>query len=84
MSHSKFTKRGYSLCLEKWNKSEKKYINTCKICGHRGYSPAIEDEDFCTIPENKVIFEELSKILSKLELDEYGRCVYCAKVQGEL
>ena len=81
MSHSKYTKRGYSLYIEKWDGSAKKYINTCKICGHKGYSPVIEYEDFCTTRRNKVIFEELTKTLRKLELDESGRCRDCARIQ---
>ena len=72
MSHSKHTKRDYSIYIEKWDKSAKKYINTCVICGHKGYSPVVETEGFC-----EVIFKELSKTLHKLELDEYGRCIYC-------
>ena len=81
MSHSKHTKRGYSLYIEKWNGSAKKYINTCKICGHTGYSPVIENDNFCDSPGNKVIFRELTKTLEKLELDELGRCKICAKIQ---
>lgn len=81
MSHSKFTNRGYSLYIEKWKPSTKKYINTCVICGHKGYSPVIEQEDFCNSLENKVIYEELSKILCKMQLDELGRCKFCAKAQ---
>ncbi|MBQ9956182.1 MAG: hypothetical protein IJO99_01275 [Ruminococcus sp.] len=81
MSHSKHTKRDYSIYIEKWNKSAKKYINTCVICGHKGYSPVVENDDFCTTLENKVIFKELSKTLHRLDLDEYGRCVACARVQ---
>lgn len=84
MSHSKHTKRGYSLYIEKWNGSAKKYINTCKICGHTGYSPVIEREDFLTSLENAAIYKELTKILNKLELDESGRCKDCAKVQDNL
>lgn len=41
MSHSKRTKRGYSLYIGSWNGSAKKYINICMLCGRRGYSPAI-------------------------------------------
>ena len=81
MSHSKYTKRGYSLYIEKWFGSAKKYINTCRICGHKGYSTVIEYEDFCTTRRNKVIFEELTKTLRRLELDESGRCRDCARVQ---
>ena len=83
MSHSKHTKRGYSLYIEKWNGSAKKYINTCKICGHTGYSPVIEQDDFRSSLENAAIYKELTKILNKLELDELGRCQACAKVQDK-
>ncbi|MEY8392951.1 hypothetical protein D3Z36_16930 [Lachnospiraceae bacterium] len=81
MSHSKHTKRGYSLYIEKWNRSVKKYINTCAICGQSGYSPVIEQENFCDSFENKIIYKELLKTLRKLELDELGRCKICANVQ---
>ena len=81
MSHSKHTKRGYSLYIENWNRSAKKYINTCVICGHKGYSPVIERKDFCDSWRNKLIYKELTKILSEMQLDELGRCDYCAKVQ---
>lgn len=84
MSHSKHTKRDYSIYIEKWNKSAKKYINICGICGHKGYSPFIEQGDFCTTLENQAIFKELSRTLNKLELDEFGRCNDCAKVQDKL
>ena len=83
MSHSKHTKRDYSLYIENWNRSAKKYINICFICGHRGYSPVIEQDDFGTTLENKVIYRELSKTLCKLELDELGRCKNCARVQDK-
>lgn len=83
MSHSKFTKRNFSLYIEKWNRSSKKYINTCIICGHRGYSPVIEENNFCTTLEKKAIYKELTKTLCKLELDELGRCRDCARVQDK-
>ena len=83
MSHSKHTKRGYSLYIEKWNGDAKKYINVCCICGHRGYSPVIEREEFCNTLENQVIYRELAKTLCKQELDELGRCEACAKVQDK-
>ena len=80
MSHSKFTKRGKSLYLESWNPSVKKYINVCKICGHKGYSPAIEQEGFCNKAPNGAIYAELTATLPRLPLDELGRCEQCAKV----
>ncbi|MBO4920721.1 MAG: hypothetical protein J5372_02275 [Lachnospiraceae bacterium] len=64
MSHSKHTKRGYSIYLEKWNPSAKKYINTCVISGSKGYSPVIE-ENLRDTPE----YRELTKTLPKMELD---------------
>jgi len=81
MSHSKYTKRGYSLYIEKWNPSAKKYINTCVICGYKGCSPVIEQKGFCDDLESKVIYKELTRILSKMQLDESGRCEDCARVQ---
>lgn len=84
MSHSKHTKRGYSLYIEKWNRSAKKYINICCICGHTGYSPVIEQDDFGIAFEKKVIYKELSKTLCKLELDALGRCKDCAKIQDKI
>ena len=83
MSHSKKTKRGYSLYIENWNASSKKYINICRICGHKGYSPVIEQDDFAVTREKKVICTELLKTLRKLELDESGRCKDCAKIQDK-
>ncbi|WP_295154720.1 hypothetical protein [uncultured Ruminococcus sp.] len=84
MSHSKHTKRGYSIYIEKWDRSAKKFINTCAICGHKGYSPAIEQEGFCDTAGNRVIFKELTKTLRVLRLDELGRCEDCAEVQDRL
>ncbi len=82
MSHSKHTKRGFSLYIEKWNPSAKKFVNTCAICGRRGYSPVIERENFRV--KNEVIYSELSKTLNALELDEYGRCAVCAEIQEKI
>lgn len=83
MSHSKHTKRGYSIYIENWNKSAKKYINSCILCGCKGYSPVIEYEDFGATLENKAIFKELTKTLHRLEIDEFGRCIDCARVQDK-
>ncbi len=79
MSYSKHTKRGYSLYLEKWSREDKKYINTCVICGFKGYSPAIEQNEF----KDKVTYRELVKTLPRLELDELGRCSDCARIQDK-
>lgn len=81
MSHSKHTKRGFSLYLERWDPSAKKYVNTCAVCGRTGYSPVIECESFRA--KKEVIYKELSKTLHVLELDELGRCAVCAKIQDE-
>ena len=78
MSHSKFTKRGRSLYIEKWNPYAKKFINTCKLCGRRGYSPGIEDEGFREDAMYRAIHCELVNTLPKLALDGLGRCEMCA------
>lgn len=84
MSHSKMTKRGRSLYLDSWNPSAKKYINECKICGQKGYSPFIDDEDFLRTPKNRAIYSELKQTLKPLPLDGLGRCPHCAKlIDGE-
>ena len=74
------TKRGYSLYVEKWNPDAKRFINTCKLCGHSGYSPSIEQEGFCDDSTRRAIYVELKKTLLPLALDELGRCENCAKV----
>lgn len=81
MPHSKHTKRGRSLWLDKWNPAAKKYINTCAVCGARGYSPAICEPDFAALQwENSVTAKELRAALPPLPLDEAGRCETCAAV----
>ena len=79
MSHSKTTKKGYSLYIEKWNPRAKKYINTCTLCGSKGYNPSIEQEGFIDDAERWAIYIELNKTLSALPLDDYGRCADCVK-----
>ena len=81
VSHSKMTKRGFSLYLERWSPSAKKYINICRICGHKGYSPVIEQNGFCSDRRNTAIYEELTKTLRVMALDRLGRCEICARVQ---
>lgn len=84
MSHSKFRKKGQSIYIDNWNPSAKKYINICTLCGRRGYSPAIEEEDFISNLERKAIYDELTKMLhSALALDAYGRCSDCANKQDK-
>ncbi len=83
MSHSKNTKRGFSLYVEVWNPNVKKYVNECKICGRKGYSPVLEAEGFCDDHINGVAYNELTKTLEKLELDEWGRCSVCAALQDK-
>lgn len=80
MSHSKHIKRGFSLYIEKWNASGKKYINTCAICGKSGYSPYIELPDF----KDAVSARELMRTLPKMELDRLGRCTECARVHDKI
>lgn len=61
MSHSKYHKRGRSLYLDNWNPNAKKYINECKLCGNKGYSPAIEQSDFYVVKNGIRIHFQLIK-----------------------
>ncbi len=86
MSHSKRTKRGKSLYIEKWNPTAKRFINTCAICGAQGYSPTIDEEGFVYDNANKIsnfkhraIRAELKSVFKPLSLDSLGRCALCAK-----
>ncbi|MBR7003163.1 MAG: hypothetical protein IKI11_10970 [Neisseriaceae bacterium] len=87
MSHSKYVKRGFSWYIECCNRSAKKYMNTCKICGHKGYSPVIEAEDFfdknVLYSQKKAIYQGLTQTLPKLPLDRLGRCEYCTQAMGD-
>ena len=74
MSHSKHTRRGHSLYIEKWDRSAKKYIHICKLCGFTGYSPVLALPQY----ENSVIRRELMQMMPELALDEQGRCAQCA------
>ena len=82
MSHSKIRKKGQSLYIDNWNASAGKYIHTCYLCGKKGYSPAIKEENFQNTLEHKAIYEERTKMYtSVLELDSFGRCADCARRQ---
>ena len=89
MSHSKKTKRGYSLYVERWNPSAKRHINTCTLCGSIGYDPAIDDEGFIHPSPNETdhvhsaIHAELTAIYKPLALDSLGRCETCARVMDK-
>ena len=90
MSHSKVNKKGKSLYVESWNKSAKNFINTCVICGAKGYSPTIDEDGFIYDNSNNIenfehraIRQELKSILSPLALDELGRCEICAKLMDK-
>lgn len=85
MSHSKSRKNGKSLYLDNWNPSAQRYIHVCYLCGRKGYSPAIEEEDFLNSLERKAIYKELTRMFaSSLRLDNLGRCDDCARQQDEL
>ena len=81
MSHSKMTRRGRSHYIESWNRDAKRFINTCIICGHKGYSPTVDEDGFCDDQIRAVIRSELKQTLQPLPLDELGRCPQCAAVQ---
>ena len=63
MSHCKYNKHGRSLYLDNWNPNAKKYINECKICGYKGYSPAIEQPDFLSNRDNQPFVCTVNKVI---------------------
>jgi len=90
MSHSKTTKRGKSLYIEKWNPTAKRFVNTCSVCGAQGYRPTIDEDGFVRNDakkiadlEHRAIREELKKVLKPLPLDSHGRCSDCARVMNQ-
>ena len=90
MSHSKYTKRGTSLYIEKWNPSAKRYINTCVICGAQGYNPSIDDTGVVydnaqkiSDLEHRAIRGELKNVLKPLSIDSFGRCGDCARIMDK-
>ena len=80
MSHSKYRKFGRSYLLERRGKSEK-YINTCAVCGSRGYDPSV-DVDNLTQAGDEIRYRELMRIFPPLALDELGRCTDCARLEA--
>ena len=90
MSHSKITKRGKSLYIEKWNPSAKRFINTCVLCGAQGYHPGVDDDGFVYDNAKKVVNSEhrairtkLHEVLEPLALDDLGRCQDCAQIMDK-
>lgn len=81
MSHSKHEqrKKGFSLYVDKWVPSAKKYINICVICGNKGYSPVILGDEFDR--KNRAIRDSLLKTHKQLPLDNLKRCEVCANIQ---
>jgi hypothetical protein len=87
MSHSKITKRGRSHYVERWNARAKRFVVTCALCGHTGFSPNVLEDGFANTLEKQAIVEELQSTLEPLALDELGRCGVCVaaaqdKVEG--
>ncbi|MCL2812981.1 MAG: hypothetical protein FWD23_00115 [Oscillospiraceae bacterium] len=85
MSHSKYQqrKKGFSLYIDKWNPSAKKYINICCICGSNGYNPVILEDEFDRhgFEKNRIIRDNLLKTHNPLPLDDLKRCEICANIQ---
>ena len=79
MSHSKTTKRGKSLYIDKWNPAAKRFINICAVCGAQGYSPTIDEDGFVCDDARRVICRELKSVFKPLPVDALGRCPDCAK-----
>ena len=86
MSHSKVTKNGKSLYIEKYNSATKNFINTCSICGKQGYKPSICDDGFInpsaqiTNHSHSAMYNQITKCYKQMAVDELGRCEICANV----
>ena len=88
MSHSKHhqRKKGFSLHIDKWVPSAKKYINTCYLCGSKGYNPVILGDEFDRhgFGQNRSIRDSLLKTHNPLFVDGLNRCEICAKIQDKI
>lgn len=78
MSYSKKRPQGRSLYLENWNPDARKYIVSCAGCGERGYCRTVEKSDFLATRKGRVIRDELSRLISVLELSDSGLCQDCS------
>jgi hypothetical protein len=71
------------------NPYAQRFINTCAVCGTKGYAPHIDDADFAG-NESTVIHRfsrgklqaMLRKYYTPMALDEAGRCEACARPVG--
>jgi len=78
MSHSKINKRGRSQYVERWNPRAKRFVVSCALCGHTGFSPSILEKGFAKTFERQAIVQYLQSVLKPLHLDRFGRCSVCA------
>jgi hypothetical protein len=64
------------------NRGKGRFINTCTICGRKGFAPKIMESDFAISLARKAIVRSLTRRYKKaLPLDENGRCQECSKIQ---
>lgn len=54
-----------------------KWVNTCIICGAKGYNPQID------VKEEKIAINNLKSILPPLEVNELKMCSTCARLLKE-
>ncbi len=67
------------------NPDSKRYINTCVVCGAKGYAPQVDDPDFADAKytphrdfSRRMMKSQLRKYYKPLSLDAAGRCAGCA------
>lgn len=72
------------------NSYSKRFINTCAICGAKGYAPQIDDPDFADEKfsphrdfSRKALRGMLRRYYKPLPLDGNGRCADCAGPENE-
>jgi hypothetical protein len=83
MAHTKNTRRAHSYYFEQQNPGAKRYIVTCALCQHQGFSPRVLDEGFANTVEKKHILSALRATYKPLHLNDFGRCITCAAESKE-
>jgi hypothetical protein len=87
-------KRGQSFFAEVIDRSAKKFLNQCSLCGRVGLLPNALDVEQVAAQENKAVdrhireaefsrstaVKHLRKRYEPLPLDRLGRCEVCARV----
>ena len=58
----------------------RKWVHQCAVCRQQGYKPEMEQSDSYNSP----VGSKLSRLLSKMFLNEAGVCEECCKISGRI